>query len=156
MLHPAKRPRFDEPLIAAGDDEAYFDLCSFQVATDDRTTALTGPQEDHIEALSAAAGPHGVEAFLDNWAAGTYVCARCAWPLYASAAKWRGPCAWPSFREPLAGTESVRARPVEGYNQYTCAVAEVYCGACGLFIGHQFEDAREKGDFGPGCTGWRH
>ena len=57
-------------------------------------------------------------------------------------------------------------RPVVGYGGYRCAVAELYCGHCRLFIGaiwchattaatnlqpvmapgHRFQDAREKGD----------
>mmetsp|Transcript_61062 Transcript_61062/g.122372 ORF Transcript_61062/g.122372 Transcript_61062/m.122372 type:complete len:125 (-) Transcript_61062:329-703(-) len=116
---------------------------------------ISGEPEDRIEALSAAAGPEGrTEAFLDHWVGGSYACARCARPLYDSASKWHGPCAWPSFRAPLR--DAIAARPVVGYNRYTCAVAEVYCGSCYLFIGHAFEDAREKGDQGPECTGWRH
>lgn len=111
--------------------------------------------EDRIEALSAAAGPKGEEEFLTHWAEGTYCCARCARPLYASASKWAGPCAWPSFRAAL-GKDAVEERSVQGYNDYTCSVREVYCNACHLFIGHAFEDARAKGDSGPNCTGWRH
>lgn len=110
--------------------------------------------EDHVEDLSAAAGPAGKEAFLAHWAEGTYGCARCARPLYASGSKWAGPCAWPSFRKEL--DKAIDELPVEGYNNYTCLVREVYCGGCQLFIGHAFEDARDKGDTSPACTGWRH
>mmetsp|Transcript_53858 Transcript_53858/g.121724 ORF Transcript_53858/g.121724 Transcript_53858/m.121724 type:complete len:126 (+) Transcript_53858:210-587(+) len=116
---------------------------------------VAGKVEDRIEALSAAAGPDGREAFLEHWGEGSYCCARCQRLLYASSAKWRGPCPWPSFRRPES-EDALVMRRVEGYNSYTCAVAEVFCGGCGLFLGHKFEDAREKGDTSPECTGWRH
>ena len=41
----------------------------------------------------------------------------------------------------------------EEYNNYTCTVKEAYCGKCDLFLGHMFEDAVEKGDTSPDCTG---
>lgn len=118
-------------------------------------TSLSSELEDRIEELSAAAGPGGHEAFLDHWDAGVYVCARCNQPIYNSEAKWRGPCAWPSFRRAIR-TGLLGEHRVEGYNSYLCCVIEIFCGRCGLFIGHAFEDAREKGDTSPECTGWRH
>ncbi|CAK9105053.1 Probable methionine-R-sulfoxide reductase B [Durusdinium trenchii] len=116
---------------------------------------IAGPPEDAIEAQSAAAGPAGREAFLDHWAQGVYCCARCQQELYHSSAKWRGPCAWPSFRRATA-EEALLMRPVVGYGSYRCAVAELYCRSCRLFLGHRFQDAREKGDCAPDSTGWRH
>jgi peptide methionine sulfoxide reductase MsrB len=44
---------------------------------------------------------------------------------------------------------------VGGYNKYSCQVFEVHCGKCDLFIGHQFEDGKEKGDSHPAAR-WRH
>ncbi|CAE8595416.1 unnamed protein product [Polarella glacialis] len=106
--------------------------------------------------MSAAAGPGGnCEGYLEHWETGVYNCGRCSRALYSSAEKWRGPCAWPSFRCPT-GAGAISERPVQGYSRYQCAVLEVYCGNCRLFIGHSFEDAREKGDSGAECTGWRH
>merc|ERR1712113_732951 len=134
-----------------GSNDAYFELCSFK----ERGVELTGQLEDHIEAVSAADGPGGREAFLDHWADGVYRCARCKQPLYSSVSKWHGPCAWPSFRQAVSDT-ALEVRRVENYNSYTCEVAEVYCSGCKLFIGHKFEDAREKGDTAAECTGWRH
>ena len=116
---------------------------------------IHGPAEDAIEAQSAAAGPDGREAFLDHWAAGVYSCARCGRELYHSQSKWKGPCAWPSFRC-AASEDALLMRPVVGYGSYRCAVAELYCAKCHLFVGHRFQDAREKGDQAIECTGWRH
>lgn len=97
----------------------------------------------------------GVEHLLEHWDKGTYNCARCARPLYSSEDKWRGPCPWPSFRRACSEEALARVR-CEEYNNYTCTVLEVYCGGCDLFLGHMFEDAKEKGDTSPACTGWRH
>jgi len=44
---------------------------------------------------------------------------------------------------------------VKPYNNYSVTVKEVYCGNCDLFIGHQFEDAKDKGDKHPNAH-WRH
>ena len=66
-----------------------------------------------------------------------------------------GPCAWPSFRC-AASEDALFMRPVVGYGSYRCAVAELYCAKCHLFVGHRFQDAREKGDQAIECTGWRH
>lgn len=135
-------------------DEDYFAFCSFRGPGPSSEGVLTSELEDHIEALSAAAGG-GKEAYLHHWETGVYQCARCSRELYDSTDKWRGPCAWPSFRKAVA-SDSLSPKQVYGYNKYTCTVLEICCGGCGLFIGHAFEDAREKGDSGPHCTGWRH
>lgn len=139
------------PRVDAGSDEAYFSLCSFRA----NGTALSKELEDRIEELSAAAGPGGKEEFLHHWERGAYRCSRCRELLYDADAKWSGPCAWPSFRRPIT-PGALASLPLTKYNKYTCAVHEICCASCGLFIGHAFEDAREKGDSGPECTGWRH
>lgn len=102
------------------------------------------------------------EMYLKNWEIGTYNCARCDRLLYRSRDKWNGPCAWPSWRRP-ATDDSLSLHDVHhdewkgpgGYNGYTCEVFEVYCGGCELFLGHQFADAKEKGDRHP-TAHWRH
>lgn len=106
-----------------------------------------------MEELSAAA-TGGREHLLDHWEEGSYHCARCDKLVFSSTDKWDGPCAWPSFRRAADGSgagsagqdDALSTTQVFGYNNYVCRVFELYCGACDLFIGHQFEDAREKGD----------
>ena len=85
---------------------------------------------------------------------GSYSCARCKHILYSSEDKWKGPCVWPSFRAPC-NDDSILTIFVENYNNYSCRVAEVYCMKCELFIGHQFEDGKEKGDIHEFAR-WRH
>jgi peptide-methionine (R)-S-oxide reductase len=94
------------------------------------------------------------ERYLHHWEEGIYCCSRCLTPLYSSLAKYRGPCIWPSFREPITPL-NVSTQTVFPYNKYTVTVKEVYCGGCDLFIGHQFEDAKAKGDVHPEAH-WRH
>lgn len=108
--------------------------------------------EDTMELLSAGA-TGGVEGLLEEWQDGVYKCARCERMLYSSQEKWRGPCPWPSWRKSFP--DAVSATEVWGYNSYTCRVFEVYCGGCDLFLGHKFEDAKEKGDVHPDAQ-YRH
>lgn len=94
------------------------------------------------------------ERYLHCFKPGLYVCSRCRLPLYSSADKYPGPCRWPSFRECIS-TQNIAYSRVCQYNGYTVAVDEIYCNGCELFIGHRFEDAREKGDSHPNAH-WRH
>ena len=94
------------------------------------------------------------EEYLHNFNKGVYRCARCALPLYSSSDKWKGPCLWPSFRSQLCH-DATSATVVYPYNNYVVTVKEVYCSGCDLFIGHQFEDGKAKGDVHPEAH-WRH
>ncbi|GBG32916.1 Methionine-R-sulfoxide reductase B1 [Hondaea fermentalgiana] len=112
---------------------------------------LTKRVEDDMELVSDVVSHEG---FRDFWASGTYTCARCDAALYSSKDKFRGPCVWPSFRREAHGDALIRVK-VDGYNGYTCAVFEVYCAGCELFLGHAFEDGKQKGDLHPDAQ-WRH
>ncbi|RYY82016.1 hypothetical protein EON63_14225 [archaeon] len=113
---------------------------------------ITKKAEDDLELLSDIVT--WGEKYLHHWELGTYRCAQCQHPLYSSLDKYKGPCVWPSFRGP-ARADSLHIRKVYPYNKYTVSVYEVYCNKCKLFIGHQFDDARDKGDVHPGAR-WRH
>ncbi len=65
--------------------------------------------------------------------AGTFFCAGCDLPLFASDAKYDSGTGWPSFWKPLPG--AVRT--------------EVHCRRCGGHLGHVFDD-------GPAPTGKRY
>lgn len=113
---------------------------------------ITKRAEDDMELLSDLVT--WGERFKDHWQQGVYHCARCQRALYASADKFSGPCGWPSWRRPIA-RDAVATANVDAYNAYTCAVREIYCHNCDLFIGHMFDDARTKGDKAPDAR-WRH
>jgi peptide-methionine (R)-S-oxide reductase len=75
---------------------------------------------------------------------GTFVCAGCDLPLFASDTKYESGTGWPSFYQPLAnavGTSSDRS--------WFMTRTEVHCRRCGGHLGHVFDD-------GPPPTGKRY
>ena len=75
---------------------------------------------------------------------GTFVCAGCGTPLFASATKFESGTGWPSFWQPLpeaVGTSSDRS--------FFMTRTEVHCAKCGGHLGHVFPD-------GPRPTGQRY
>jgi peptide-methionine (R)-S-oxide reductase len=76
--------------------------------------------------------------------AGTFVCAGCALPLFASAAKFDSGTGWPSFYAPLRN--AVGTRPDDTLFMRR---TEVHCRRCGGHLGHVFDD-------GPKPTGLRY
>ncbi|MGB5093352.1 MAG: peptide-methionine (R)-S-oxide reductase MsrB [Parvibaculum sp.] len=75
---------------------------------------------------------------------GTFACAACDLPLYASAAKFDSGTGWPSFFQPLPdaiGTSEDRS--------FFTLRTEVHCHRCGGHLGHVFND-------GPAPTGLRY
>ncbi len=92
---------------------------------------------------------HGTErAFaspLDkNYADGTYVCAGCGQPLFASAQKYNSRTGWPSFWQPLEGAIGISVD-----RSLFMTRTEVHCSRCGGHLGHVFSD-------GPQPTGERY
>ena len=80
----------------------------------------------------------------DEHRAGTFKCAGCALPLFASDTKFDSHTGWPSFFRPLrnaVGTTSDRSLVFER--------TEVHCRRCGGHLGHVFND-------GPAPTGLRY
>lgn len=109
---------------------------------------ITKKAEDDMELVSDIVT--WGERYLHHFEKGVYVCSRCSNPLYSSEDKYKGPCIWPSFRKAISeNSNAISMTKVYPYNKYTVAVKELYCGKCDLFIGHQFEDGREKGDTHP-------
>ena len=115
---------------------------------------VTSEVEQRMEQISSIASK---EHYTDHWDVGVYRCARCSNVLYNSESKFVGPCLWPSFRAPHAADSSLHTIevPKGAYNEYTCAVHELYCKQCRLFLGHQFEDGASTGDTHPQAR-WRH
>ncbi len=76
---------------------------------------------------------------------GTYLCAACYLPLFASSAKFESGTGWPSFFQPLADGHIATSRDFKLLLPRT----EYHCARCGGHQGHVFED-------GPPPTGLRY
>jgi peptide-methionine (R)-S-oxide reductase len=75
---------------------------------------------------------------------GTFVCAGCALPLFASSTKFESGTGWPSFWRPLP-----RAVAENRDSTFGMVRREVHCRRCGGHLGHVFDD-------GPKPTGLRY
>lgn len=82
--------------------------------------------------------------FLDEKADGTYACAACGNPLFASDAKFDSGTGWPSFDNALPGAIEYHKDSSGGIER-----TEITCARCGSHLGHVFDD-------GPTKTGKRY
>ena len=83
-------------------------------------------------------------ALLDEHRKGTFNCAACELPLYASDAKYDSGTGWPSFFDVLPDAVGRQED-----NTLFSTRTEVHCRRCGGHLGHVFED-------GPKPTGLRY
>jgi peptide-methionine (R)-S-oxide reductase len=76
--------------------------------------------------------------------AGTFRCAGCGEPLFASDTKYESGTGWPSFYAPLDSAVETQTDTSYGMTR-----TEVHCAKCGGHLGHVFPD-------GPKPTGQRY
>lgn len=82
--------------------------------------------------------------YVHEKSSGTYMCAACGNPLFASDAKFDSGTGWPSFDQALPGAVEFRHDASGGMER-----TEVVCAKCGSHLGHIFDD-------GPTKTGKRY
>ncbi len=92
---------------------------------------------------------HGTEApgscaLLQEHRPGTFHCAGCRQPLFATGRKFESGTGWPSFFEPAEGAIDTTVDRSHGMSR-----TEVHCSRCAGHLGHVFED-------GPPPTGLRY
>ncbi|RPI92441.1 MAG: peptide-methionine (R)-S-oxide reductase [Chloroflexi bacterium] len=84
---------------------------------------------------------HGTERpftgeYVHTKADGTYHCAACGQPLFASDTKFESGSGWPSFWDVVdQGNVDLRTDTSHGMRR-----TEVLCSRCGSHLGHLFED----------------
>jgi methionine-R-sulfoxide reductase len=84
----------------------------------------------------AATEPPFQNEFWDNHKPGIYVDVVSGKPLFSSLDKFDSGCGWPSFTQPLAGTDVVERTD----NSYGMERTEVRSAAADSHLGHVFDD----------------
>ena len=86
----------------------------------------------------------GSSPLNDEHRKGSFLCAGCDLPLFASETKFDSGTGWPSFYQPLAGAVGTKDD-----SSLFATRTEVPCRRCGGHLGHVFDD-------GPKPTGLRY
>jgi peptide-methionine (R)-S-oxide reductase len=104
---------------------------------------ILGPERYHILREAGTERPF-TSPLLKEHRKGTFVCAGCAQPLFASATKFESGTGWPSFWKVLPNAVLTHAD-----HSLMMERTEVLCRRCGGHLGHLFAD-------GPRPTGLRY
>jgi len=105
--------------------------------------ALLGPQAYAVLREEATERPF-TSPLLEEHRKGSFACAGCALPLFASDTKFESGTGWPSFWQPLENAVGTDEDVTFGMVR-----TEVHCRRCGGHLGHVFDD-------GPPPTGLRY
>ena len=117
---------------------------AFPVQKSDAEWRASLSQEQYRVLRAHATEPAFTSPLNDEKREGTFVCAGCSHPLFASATKYDSGTGWPSFWEPLPGAIGTSVD-----RTFLMVRTEVHCARCGGHLGHVFPD-------GPKPTGLRY
>jgi peptide-methionine (R)-S-oxide reductase len=116
-------------------EEGAMDTKTFPVTrTDAEWRRLLTPEQYEVMRGHGTEAP-GSCALNYEKRAGTFSCAGCGQPLFASKKKFESGTGWPSFNDPVAG--SVETTQDTSYGMVR---TEVHCSRCGSHLGHVFDD----------------
>jgi len=102
------------------------------------------PEQHHV-LREHGTEPRGSSPLNKEKRPGTFRCASCGEPLFASDTKYDSGTGWPSFWSPLQ-PDAVATTTDQSYGMTR---TEVHCAKCGGHLGHVFPD-------GPEPTGLRY
>jgi len=111
--------------------------------TDAEWKQMLSPEQYSVLRHEATERPF-TSPLLEEHRKGTFACAGCELPLYASDTKFDAGTGWRSFWESLPQSIGTREDSTLGMVRVEC-----HCGRCGGHLGHIFDD-------GPPPTGKRH
>ncbi|RJF76594.1 peptide-methionine (R)-S-oxide reductase MsrB [Rhodopseudomonas palustris] len=111
--------------------------------TPEEWRAQLTPMQYHILREEGTERPF-TSPLLKEHRKGTFACAGCDLPLFASDTKYDSGTGWPSFWQPLPNAVGERKDSTLGMIR-----TEVHCRRCGGHLGHVFDD-------GPKPTGLRY
>lgn len=114
------------------------------VKTDAEWKKILTPEQYEVMRAKGTERPFSGK-YWNTTTPGTYKCAACGEPLFASLTKFDAGCGWPSFSAPIEGSRIDEHVDDSMWQTRT----EVTCSKCGAHLGHVFDD-------GPKPTGLRY